>query len=68
MPLNVCDLCTVTLYTHERKLCCRLFPGMFQALEKLPWTRGRTFSFIVSSIIFLNTVPGHEDLFESTIG
>ncbi|CAE7208157.1 CACNA1B [Symbiodinium pilosum] len=29
---------------------------MFQALEKLPWTRGRTFSFIVSSIIFLNTV------------
>ena len=30
-----------------------------QALEKLPWTRGRAFSFIVSSIIFLNTVPRH---------
>ncbi|CAE7235679.1 CAC [Symbiodinium natans] len=27
-----------------------------KALEKLPWTRGRAFSFIVSSIIFLNTV------------
>eukprot|EP00913_Durusdinium_trenchii_P007369 g6928.t1 len=38
-------------HTMEWKL-----PSEEQAYERLPWTRGRLFNFLVSTVIFMNTV------------
>ena len=32
-------------------------PSEEQAYERLPWTRGRCFNILVSTVIFLNTAP-----------
>lgn len=44
-------------FNHQEQTMEWKLPSEEQAYERLPWTRGRCFNILVSTVIFLNTAP-----------